>query len=225
MRSLVKIYEKLERYDPILVEGLPGIGFVSNILALHMIRVLKAKLICDIKSPYFQDISLVESDGTIKPSIAQLYLADIKGRKLLILYGNTQAYTPYGQYELCSRVLEVADRMMCRLVVCMGGYGVGQQKPRIEVYGTSVDLEWMWKLRELGVKPVTGRIYGVAGVLMAMAPLYGMKGICLLAETPGMYPDPRASRRLLEIFNKLFDFDIPDEGLAKIATYMDTLEG
>ncbi|MEM2739905.1 MAG: PAC2 family protein, partial [Candidatus Bathyarchaeia archaeon] len=92
-------------------------------------------------------------------------------------------------------------------------------------YGTSADLEWIWKLREVGVKPMTGRIYGVAGVLMAMAPLYGMKGVCLLAETPGMYPDPRASRKLLEIFNKLFGFDISDEGLAKIATYMDMLEG
>jgi len=225
MRSLVKIYEGVERCEPILVEGLPGIGFVSNILALHMIRVLKAKLICDIRSPYFQDISLVESDGLVKPSIAQLYLADTKGKKLLILYGNTQAYTPYGQYELCSRILEVANRMGCKLVVCMGGYGVGQQKPRIEVYGTSVNLEWMWKLREVGVKPMIGRVYGVAGILMAMASLYGMDGVCLLAETPGTYPDPKASKKLLEVFNKLFGFDIPDEGLSRIANYMDVLEG
>ncbi|MBS7642413.1 PAC2 family protein [Candidatus Bathyarchaeota archaeon] len=224
MHSMVRIYGELEECEPILVEGLPGIGFVSNILALHMIKTLKARLICDIRSPYFQDISLIDAEGLIKPSIAQLYLANA-GRNLLILYGNTQAYTPYGQYELCNRILGIARRMGCRLVVCMGGYGVGQQKPRMEVYGVSVNLEWMHRLEKIGVKPMVGRIYGVAGILMAMAPLYGMDGVCLLAETPGVYPDPGASRRLLQIFNKLLDLNIPDEGLSKVAAYMGTLEG
>ncbi len=39
----IDISEKPKLNDPILIEGLPGIGFVANIAALHLIKELKAK--------------------------------------------------------------------------------------------------------------------------------------------------------------------------------------
>ena len=44
MTCIVKVYEKPKLENPVLLEGLPGIGFVANIAALHLIRELKAKL-------------------------------------------------------------------------------------------------------------------------------------------------------------------------------------
>ncbi len=46
----VEIYEKPKLNNPILIEGLPGIGFVANIAALHLIKELKAKKFAEIIS-------------------------------------------------------------------------------------------------------------------------------------------------------------------------------
>ena len=48
MVCAVEIYEKPELNDPILIEGLPGIGFVANIAVLHLINELKAKRFAEI---------------------------------------------------------------------------------------------------------------------------------------------------------------------------------
>ena len=51
----VQIYEKPVLNDPVLIEGLPGIGFVANITALQIIKELNAKLFAQIQSSAFQD--------------------------------------------------------------------------------------------------------------------------------------------------------------------------
>ena len=38
----IDISEKPKLNDPILIEGLPGIGFVANIAALHLIQGVKS---------------------------------------------------------------------------------------------------------------------------------------------------------------------------------------
>jgi len=50
----------------------------------------------------------------------------------------------------------------------------------------------------LGAKMLRGQIYGVAGLLVGLAALRGMKGFCLLAETPGTYLDVKAAQAVLK---------------------------
>ena len=40
MVSVVQVYEKPVLNNPVLIEGLPGIGFVANIASLHLIQEL-----------------------------------------------------------------------------------------------------------------------------------------------------------------------------------------
>ena len=68
MVCTVKVYEKPKLENPVLLEGLPGIGFVANIAALHLIRELNAKAFAEIHSSAFQDLAvtmenLFTSDG------------------------------------------------------------------------------------------------------------------------------------------------------------------
>ena len=58
MVCAVDISEKPELNNPILIEGLPGIGFVANIAALHLIKELKAKRFVQIFSSSFQDFAV-----------------------------------------------------------------------------------------------------------------------------------------------------------------------
>ena len=42
---------KVKLHNPILIEGLPGIGLVGKIAAAHMIAELKAEKVAELYSP------------------------------------------------------------------------------------------------------------------------------------------------------------------------------
>jgi proteasome assembly chaperone (PAC2) family protein len=101
----IQIEEKPALNNPMLIEGLPGIGFVANIVALHLIHELKAKRFARIFSASFQDLAVTTETGEPRSPINELYYYKGygKSRDLIIWYGNTQALTTFGQYELCGR--------------------------------------------------------------------------------------------------------------------------
>ena len=73
MVCTIEVYEKPELNDPVLIEGLPGIGFVANIAALHLIKEFKAKLFAEIVSASFQDFAVTTGDGGASSPINKLY--------------------------------------------------------------------------------------------------------------------------------------------------------
>jgi len=214
MPCLVKWKEKPSLNDPILIEGLPGIGFVANIAALHLIRELQAKPFVDIHSPSFHDLSITVKDGGIASPRNTLYYYKSGGKKdLIILYGNTQALSSFGQYELCGSILDVAQEMSCKRIITLGGM---KGKERIEnprLFCAATDIETLKSALEIDAKIVRGQIFGVAGILIGLGKLRGMKGLCLLGETPGFYPDAAAARLVLDALNKLLGLDVDLTGL------------
>ena len=196
----VQVYEKPALTDPILIEGLPGIGFVANIAALHLIQELKAKLFAEIHSSFFQDLAITAENGKSHFPINELYYH--KGRDgerdLIILYGNTQALTTVGQYELCGRILDVAEELGCGYIMTLGGLKREAKVEKPKLYCAASDRETLQDVLDLGAKIIGGRIFGVAGLLIGLSRLRGMRGFCLLAETPGLYPDAVAAREVLK---------------------------
>ncbi len=211
MTCIVKINEKPALTNPVLIEGLPGIGFVANIAALHLIQKLRAKRFAEIRSSSFQDFAITSENGNARFPINELYYH--KGRNgerdLVILYGNTQALTTVGQYELCGRVLDIADELGCRYIITLGGLRKAEKvdtPPKI--YCAASDPEALKDAMNLGAEIIEGQIFGVAGLLVGLSKLRGMKGYCLLAETPGYYPDASAAREVLRAINKMLHLNV-----------------
>jgi len=65
--------EKPKLKEPVLIEGLPGIGFVANIAALHLIRELEANPFAEIHCSSFQDFAVTTEKGTPRHPINELY--------------------------------------------------------------------------------------------------------------------------------------------------------
>jgi len=196
----VEFYEKPVLKDPVLIEGLPGIGFVANIAALHLIQELKAKLFGEIHSSSFQDFAVSAQTGEILFPKNELYYH--KGRNaerdLIIFYGNTQALTTFGQYELCGRVLDVAEELGCRYIITLGGLKREETVEAPKLFCAASDPEPLHEALSLDAQIIEGHIFGVAGLLVGLSKLRGMKGFCLLAETLGLYPDAAAARVVLK---------------------------
>lgn len=206
MVCAVRVHEKPGLSDPVLIEGLPGIGFVANISALHLIQELKAKLFAEIRSSSFQDFAVTAKKGETRFPVNELYYHKRRSdeRDLIILYGNTQALTTVGQYELCGRILDIAGDLGCNYVVTLGGLRVVERKIDVpKLYCAASDKEMLNDVLSHGAKIIGGQIFGVAGLLVGLAKLRGMRGFCLLGETPGFYPDAKAAREVLHVICKM----------------------
>jgi uncharacterized protein (TIGR00162 family) len=215
MVCTIEIYEKPKLNDPVLIEGLPGIGFVANIAALHLIRELKAKRFAEIVSASFQDFAVTTEDGGASSPINELYYCKREdgGRDLIIWYGNTQALTTSGQYELVGKVLDIAQELGCRFVISIGGFKKDDVQNVPGVYSAATDLKTMKEALDLGTKVMVGHIFGIAGILIGLGKLRDLKGFAVLVDTLGMYPDANATRYALTTIGKYLNLDV---NLAKV---------
>ena len=211
----IDISEKPKLNDPILIEGLPGIGFVANIAALHLIRELKAKRFVQIFSSSFQDFAVTTEDGGALSPINELYYVKREdgGRDLIIWYGNTQALTTVGQYELVGRVLDLAQEFGCRFVISIGGFKKDEAQPIPAIYSTATDLDSMQEALDLGTKVMVGHVFGIAGLSVGLAGIRDLKGFSLLVDTPGMDPDLNAARYALTTLGKYLKLNVDLSGL------------
>lgn len=210
MVCAIEIHEKPKLNDPILIEGLPGIGFVANIAALHMIGELKAKLFAEIISASFQDLAVTTDTGGTRSPINELYYCKRSdgGRDLIIWYGNTQALTTFGQYELCGRILDIVEKLGCHSIITLGGFKKEEVKTTPQIYCAASDHETLSEALNLGAKPMVGQIFGVAGLLIGLGKLRGFKGFSLLVETLGTYPDANGARHAMLALNKFLNLKI-----------------
>ncbi|UCH31638.1 MAG: PAC2 family protein [Candidatus Bathyarchaeota archaeon] len=217
--------EKPKLKDPVLIEGLPGIGFVANIAALHLIRELKANLFAEIRCSSFQDFAVTVDEGQVRYPINDLYY--YKGindeRDLIILYGNTQALTSSGQYELCGQILDIAKKFDCRTLITLGGFKVEREVDKPKLYYAATDKETVSELSKMGVEMIKGQIFGVAGLLLGLGKLRGFQGFCLLAETMGLYPDHIATQEVMKLISTKLNLKLDLKSLKRTVEVTRTL--
>ncbi|MDR0374030.1 MAG: PAC2 family protein [Nitrososphaerota archaeon] len=211
----IDISEKPQLNDPILIEGLPGIGFVANIAALHLIKEYKATKFAQIFSSTFQDFAITTLDGGTRSPINELYYAKCGDNKrdLIIWYGNTQALTTVGQYELVGKVLDICAELGCKFVVSIGGFKKDEAQSVPQIYSTATDLETMQVALDLGTKVMVGHVFGIAGLSVGLARIRDFRGFSLLVDTPGMEPDVNATRYALLTLGKYLGLPMDLSGL------------
>ena len=206
----IEITEKPQLNNPILIEGLPGIGFVANIAALHLITELKATKFAEILSSSFQDFAVLTETGSARSPINELYYVKRGGENhdLMIWYGNTQALTTPGQYELCGKVLDIVQEFGCRFVISLGGFKKDEVKGLPALYCAATDLATLKDSLDLGTKIMVGHIFGIAGILIGLSKLRGVKGFALLVDTLGMVPDVNATKQALKALGKYLSLEV-----------------
>src|SRR5208283_2040074 len=64
--TYIKEFIQIEPNNPILIEGLPGLGLVGKIALRYMIKQLKAKKIAYLYSPHFPYFVLVNKKGNVR---------------------------------------------------------------------------------------------------------------------------------------------------------------
>ncbi len=207
--------EKVKMKNPILIEGLPGIGLVGKIAADHMIAELKAAKVADLVSPHFPHQVIMQKNGVMRMIKNRFYF--IKGKKhdLLLLVGDVQAITSEAQYEVTGKMLDYAQKKGVKTIITLGGYGTGRVHPTPRIFGIVSHKPLVEKYKKYGIifGESKGSIIGAAGLLLGMGKIRGMDGLCLMGETHGGFVDPKSAQGVLETLCKILEIKVDTKKL------------
>lgn len=198
--------------NPILIEGLAGIGHIGRNVVSYLAEHLEAQKIGEIHSKHFPPYTIVAEDKTvelIKNNIYQYHRED--HQDLILVEGNAQASTSQGHYEIANEILEIAKEAEASKIMTIGGYGTGEVVEEPDVFGavTSKELKENYKDSNLTFDHEIGQIVGVSGLLLGLARKEDIEGVALLGETPGfLMSDPKSTEKVLETVEEILELDI-----------------
>ena len=197
--------------NPVLVEGLPGIGNVGKIAIDFVIEELKAKKLYSLFSYTFpHSVFVNENDLVELPSIELYYkkFGNGKKRDLLILTGDVQPVDEVSSYEFCDKLIEIAKKFKSKEIITTGGIGLQEipENPRVFITGNGkkiIDAYAKNTTVEKKIHGVVGPIVGVSGLLVGLGKMRQMDGVALLAETFGhpMYLGVKGAHEILKVLN------------------------
>ncbi len=221
--------EEVVLKDAILLEGLPGVGNVGKLAAMHLIEELKAKKCIEIYSSHFPPQVLIDEDGIVNLVNNELYYYNGKGkeRDLLFLVGEYQGMDSSGQYELCQELIDLVKDMGVTTIYTLGGYGLGKLVPEPRVLGAATSTDIVKSFKKAGVEFIDGEpgagIVGASGLLLGLGKLQGIHGGCLMGETSGYMVDPKSASIVLKSLQKLLGIKIDLSELEERAKQVDSI--
>jgi len=209
---------KVELRNPILIEGLPGLGMVGRIATRYLAKRLKAKKLAELYSPHFPYYVLVNKKGSVRLLHGDFFFWKDKAGdgNIIFLTGDRQAQTIEGQYDIAGAILDFAEKYNVRLIVTIGGYRKEpEETPKVVAVATNPQLLNRALKANAVASPTGNPIVGTAGLLLGLARFRNIDGLCLLGETRGYMPDPKAAKSVLQVLQKMLGLEVDLGGLDK----------
>ena len=210
--------------DPVLIEGLPGIGHVGKLAAEHLLEEFDAEVVRRVHSEHFPPQVTVE-EGRTQLASAEMYAIRDADRDLLVLTGDHQAGDGPGHYRLAETVLDIAAAFDVTRLYALGGIPTGELVDEPDVVGAATTDELIESLESIGVEfrenEPAGGIVGVSGLLLGLGERRGFEAACLMGETSGYLVDPKSARVVLETLEAAVPFEIGYDSLSERAEEME----
>ncbi len=213
--TYIKEFAEIQPNNPVLIEGLPGLGLVGKIALRYLIKQLKAKKIAYLYSPHFPYFVLVNKKGNVRLLRGVFYFyQNPKGNDIILFTGDSQSQTIEGQYEIADRMLDFSEKHGVKSIATIGGYRLEPtEKPKVFIAATNPEL--LNKALQSGatLSASGSPIVGTAGLILGLSKFKKIEALCLLGETRGYLPDPLAAKSVLEVLSSTFNFDLDLSGL------------
>lgn len=214
--TFIKERMKVELKNPILIEGLPGLGLVGKIATRYLIKKLGAKKFAYLYSPHFPYFVLVNKKGSVRLLRGTFFFLrnQTEGNDLILFTGDSQAQTIEGQYEISDCILDFATLHNVKAIVTVGGYRMEvKDKPKVIAAATSEELLNEALQARAVLSSMGNPIVGTAGLILGLSRFKKIDALCLLGETRGYLPDPKAAKSVLEVLKTMLSLNIDLAGL------------
>lgn len=215
--------------DPVLIEGLPGVGHVGKLAAEHLLEEFDGELVRRVYSTEFPPQVDVDGDGVAALTCAEFHAVETDGDDLLVLTGDHQAGSNAGHYRLTTTFLDIAEEFGATRAYALGGVPTGELVEEYTVLGAVSDGDLTDDLKDANVEfrpdEPAGGIVGVSGLVLGLGGRRGFDAACLMGETSGYLVDPKSARAVLEVLQTMLDFTVDYESLEDRADEMEEVVG
>ncbi len=226
---LLRVLDKVDLTNPVLIEGLPGVGNVGKLAADYLRDQLKAKPLATIYSKFFPPQVYVSEEGLIR--LVSNDLSYVKGkaghRDLLILGGDYQGISPEGQYELTHRVLDYCASLGVQEIYTLAGFAQGHVVEHPRVLGAATSAQRVTEMKKHGVvfsrNDPGGGLIGASGLFLGLGRTFNMEGVCLMGETSGYFVDPRSAEAVLKVLTQVLALELDFSDLEAKAREIDRI--
>lgn len=231
----VRIYHETEIKNPIMFVGWPGIGNIGILAVKTLKDILGAEEFGEIESwDFFYPQKVTIREGLLEnlefPG-NKFFYSKLKDKDIIFFVGDEQPSEGgkgYGRgekaYRMANLVMDIGVKFGCQRIYTSGACVSlchHQLKPRVCAVVSSRELikeakrysntVLMSKLEERSAGE--GMITGLNGLLLAIAKMRGVEGMCLMGEIPdwlsgAAFPYPKASRSVLEVFGEILGIDL-----------------
>jgi len=232
MTAEIKILKKFSAKELILVVGLPGTAYIGKLSVDYLVQQLKAELVAEIYSKHFPPYVIIKEDGLVELLRNELYwFRDEEGRDVIFLTGNSQAFSPEGQYEVADTILDWAISHGVKRIFSVAALVTDKPFESPSVFCTTTSPSLIDDMKKYNVEPLDqGIIGGENGLIIGLAKKKNIEGICLLAETHGyqtsageFVTDAKAAKAALNVLNGILALKINMDPMDKQANQMDEL--
>jgi uncharacterized protein (TIGR00162 family) len=226
----IKMLKEFTPNQFVLVCGLPGTAYIGKLSVDYLIQQLKAELVGEIYSKYFPPFVVIKEDGLVELLRNELHqFKDESGRTIVFLTGNSQAFSPDGQYEVADAVLNWAINNGVHRIYSIAAYLTDRTFEVPNVYCTTTSLALLEEAKANGAQLLDhGVIGGENGIITGLAKKKNVEGACLLAETHGYQTptgeyviDPRAAKAALKVLTSMLNLKVDMEPMEKQVVQMD----
>jgi uncharacterized protein len=200
--------------DPMLVEGLPGVGLVGKIAADHLVEQFEMDYYASINCEGLPEVAVyAEDERELRPPV-RLY-AD-GDRDLLVLQSDVPVNaTAAAEFATCLTGWFI-DAGATPIFLS----GLPEQKDGVpKLYGVATNGAGdVLDEQEIDTPPSHGVISGPTGGLLAEAGERGLDSLGLIVQANKQFPDPEAARVLLsEGIGPMADIEVDTDPLVEQA--------
>ncbi|RZD30482.1 MAG: hypothetical protein CXT77_04480 [uncultured DHVE6 group euryarchaeote] len=214
-RYLVKKISSPKLKNPILIEGLPGVGNVGKIAVDFLIDKFEPTPVCEIYSTSFPHSVFVNDNNLVEMPVVKIYAAKVNNQDLLLLAGDVQPVDEEASYQFSNLIVEKIKELGCKEMITLGGIGTMSEPKNPKIYGaaTSKEIKADFGKRSEGIifnKTKADAIVGATGLLLGIGKLNDIEGVGLIVETFGhqFHIGLKEAKALLKVLKELLNLDI-----------------
>lgn len=208
-------YDMPDLDNPVLVEGLPGVGLVGKIAADHLVSTFDMSHVASVRCSGLPEVAIYDEAERGVQAPVRLY-ADAD-RDLLVLQSDVPvSRTAASDFAGC-----VVDWLTKKTVYPLFLSGLPTEDLDVEeipdVYGVATG-DGTGALDDAGVStpPERGMIGGPTGALLSQAASQNLDGAGLVVQSDPQFPDPAASRALLvEAIEPIAELSVETDSLVE----------
>lgn len=222
----VKMLREPDLLNPILIAAWPGVGNVALIATTYLKDQLNAEEFAEIEPSGFYDPGgvLIRNNIIERPTLPEckfyFWKREGDGNDIMIFLSDAQPV--YGAYSYANIVLDVADRFGVKRIYTLAAALTEQHPETPRVLGAATTPALLDELNKCNIL-LANEFYvaGLNGLLLGAAQERGFEGICLLGETArytAKIMNPRSSKAILQVLNRLLQIELDLSELEKLAS-------